>query len=555
MALTRENYKTRLIDEKIERYIKVFGALCIEGPKWCGKTWTSLNHSESVSYITEKEIRNLAEVDPKYVFQKARPQLIDEWQLVPSIWDSVRNECDSDHNKGKFILTGSTTLSKDEEELKNLIQDEVIREQDKYYFLNSKKIKSFTLSNGIPLAARENRGSQTVVISLGIEGGEASSPSDQRQLRTMLINAFAKNIKNLLQKTKTSIKAWTEETVSFITVECVSEDTEKVLQAVTDAVVYGEVSPVTADTLASELSYQWSMKNIFLDTQLRSNALSYLYRGTSFGSQFSSTESILQKTTYMSVNEAYTQLLDASLYSLVITGDIAAEKAFNISEKTLGILKEQSIRETYQSPMPQFKNKTRAVQLSHQFVSDLDPSLTINDSPLLIPTKDFYDPVQLYFLSPEGNEKELFNAVLYTLNERIQSRLGEEKPCKAIKSTDSVKVGMLEAQKILHRSDFINAYKASRKELYNELEEAIKSNDDSVLINIKALWEEKELALTQSNEGTARLMHEGLRMDRPTNYLDSYLLIENADATAFFKILSYIPEECEFTVYSVDSKK
>ena len=37
MALTRENYQTRLIDKKIERYLNVFGALCIEGPKWCGK--------------------------------------------------------------------------------------------------------------------------------------------------------------------------------------------------------------------------------------------------------------------------------------------------------------------------------------------------------------------------------------------------------------------------------------------------------------------------------------------------------------------------------------
>lgn len=115
MALTRENYRTRLIDQKIEKYIRVFGALCIEGPKWCGKTWTSLNHAESASYITEKEIRNLAEIDPKYIFQDLKPQLIDEWQLVPEIWDSVRHECDKDSQTGKFILTGSTSLNKKEE--------------------------------------------------------------------------------------------------------------------------------------------------------------------------------------------------------------------------------------------------------------------------------------------------------------------------------------------------------------------------------------------------------------------------------------------------------
>ncbi|MBE6155790.1 MAG: ATP-binding protein [Firmicutes bacterium] len=116
MNLKKEDYRQRLIDEKIKKYLNVFGAISIEGPKWCGKTWTSLNHASSVTYMTERGPRDLAKVDPKYIFTSQRPQLIDEWQLVPSIWDAVRHECDSDHDKGKFILTGSTTLSKDEGE-------------------------------------------------------------------------------------------------------------------------------------------------------------------------------------------------------------------------------------------------------------------------------------------------------------------------------------------------------------------------------------------------------------------------------------------------------
>ncbi len=111
MALTKEGYMRRLIDDKIERYLNVFGAVSIEGPKWCGKTWTSLNHANSAVYMTQRQYLNLARIDPKYIFMAERPQLIDEWQIVPSIWDAVRNECDQDHNKGKFILTGSTTLN------------------------------------------------------------------------------------------------------------------------------------------------------------------------------------------------------------------------------------------------------------------------------------------------------------------------------------------------------------------------------------------------------------------------------------------------------------
>ena len=116
MSLEKEGYRKRLIDNKIDKYLKIFGAISIEGPKLCGKTWSSLEHSESASYLTELSTRNLAKVDPKYIFNEKRPQLIDEWQLVPSIWDSVRNECDNSKGTGKFILTGSTSLSKEEQE-------------------------------------------------------------------------------------------------------------------------------------------------------------------------------------------------------------------------------------------------------------------------------------------------------------------------------------------------------------------------------------------------------------------------------------------------------
>ena len=116
MSLRKDGYKIRLMDEKIAKYLRIFGAVSIEGPKWCGKTWTALNHVNSATYMTEKSQKDLAQVDPKYIFRKERPQLIDEWQIVPSIWDAVRHECDKDHDKGKFILTGSTSLTEEEHE-------------------------------------------------------------------------------------------------------------------------------------------------------------------------------------------------------------------------------------------------------------------------------------------------------------------------------------------------------------------------------------------------------------------------------------------------------
>ena len=103
------SYRTRIIDSKIERYLKLFGALTIEGPKWCGKSWTSSIHAKSEILLAEKENKDLAEISPKLILGGDSPRLIDEWQEVPSVFDEVRYEVDRRGKKGQFILTGSST--------------------------------------------------------------------------------------------------------------------------------------------------------------------------------------------------------------------------------------------------------------------------------------------------------------------------------------------------------------------------------------------------------------------------------------------------------------
>lgn len=111
--MEKKGYRPRIIDNKIEEYLGVFGALCIEGPKWCGKTWTSSFHSRSEIYLGDPagnfQNRNLAELSPDLVLQGEPPRLIDEWQEVPQLWDAVRFHVDQSSEKGLFILTGSST--------------------------------------------------------------------------------------------------------------------------------------------------------------------------------------------------------------------------------------------------------------------------------------------------------------------------------------------------------------------------------------------------------------------------------------------------------------
>jgi len=111
--LTPNGYKSRIIDDCVRRLMHIYGAVCIEGPKWCGKTWTSRSHAVSASYIGDPSgnfmNKQLAEMDPSLVLEGENPRLIDEWQVVPNIWDAVRYKVDQTPEKGQFVLTGSST--------------------------------------------------------------------------------------------------------------------------------------------------------------------------------------------------------------------------------------------------------------------------------------------------------------------------------------------------------------------------------------------------------------------------------------------------------------
>lgn len=111
--ISDKEYRPRLVDTKIDQYLEAFSAICIEGPKWCGKTWTSTYHSNSKIMIGDPtgnfQNRRLAQMSPELVLDGKTPRLIDEWQEVPQLWDAVRYKADQKNEKGQFILTGSAT--------------------------------------------------------------------------------------------------------------------------------------------------------------------------------------------------------------------------------------------------------------------------------------------------------------------------------------------------------------------------------------------------------------------------------------------------------------
>ncbi len=114
IAMNIEKYKKRIVDDKIERYLKLFGAISIEGPKYCGKTWAGRYHSNSEILLhktTGEQSSNveIAKMSPNIVLEGEKPRLIDEWQEATNLWDEIRIDVDKSGLKGQYILTGSST--------------------------------------------------------------------------------------------------------------------------------------------------------------------------------------------------------------------------------------------------------------------------------------------------------------------------------------------------------------------------------------------------------------------------------------------------------------
>ena len=109
-----KNYKKRIADKQVEQYLKLFGAICIEGPKYCGKTWTGRYHANSETLLHIKTGGNsnnveLAKISPSIILEGEKPRLIDEWQEATNLWDEIRYDVDKSGLKGQYILTGSST--------------------------------------------------------------------------------------------------------------------------------------------------------------------------------------------------------------------------------------------------------------------------------------------------------------------------------------------------------------------------------------------------------------------------------------------------------------
>ena len=124
-------YKNRVADRLLAEKIEAFGAVLIEGPKYCGKTTLATQQARSILSMADTDTLGqnlaLARTNISRLLAGETPRLIDEWQIAPQFWDAVRNEVDKRNEDGQFMLTGSAVPPKPKkDESGNIIEEENI---------------------------------------------------------------------------------------------------------------------------------------------------------------------------------------------------------------------------------------------------------------------------------------------------------------------------------------------------------------------------------------------------------------------------------------------
>ena len=242
MNYDENDYLPRLADEKLKKYLKVFGAVSVEGPKWCGKTWTSSKFAKSAVYLDEDEFFDKASLNLDLVLNEKYPELVDEWTKIPKIWDAIRRKCDRFNSSGNYILTCSTELS--EKKKKDVFHSGAGRIGKLRMYpmslyeskVSTKEASLMDMYNGIQEDKSVKTPSLDEIASLIIRGGWPSNLNTDRELSNLIPDSYIEAIldkdindekKRDKNKMKMLLKALARNESSTVSIQTLLKDIEE----------------------------------------------------------------------------------------------------------------------------------------------------------------------------------------------------------------------------------------------------------------------------------------------------------------------------------------
>ncbi|HMQ65935.1 MAG TPA: DUF4143 domain-containing protein [Arachnia sp.] len=103
------SYLVRTVDAELDELLPLASAIALDGPKGVGKSATASRRADHAWFLDDVDQRVQLEADPLLRDAPPGTLLLDEWQRLPQLWDSVRRQVDAGAPPGRFLLTGSAT--------------------------------------------------------------------------------------------------------------------------------------------------------------------------------------------------------------------------------------------------------------------------------------------------------------------------------------------------------------------------------------------------------------------------------------------------------------
>ena len=440
---------------------------------------------------------------------------------------------------------------------------------------NFNSVQTFSLDNKIDVVLKENKNNTKTTISLLIDGGKIHSKNNNG-FEEVMISLLCTNIKKeIVRQQQMGIILepptvdWSSDLfTSNIFLECDKTDFEACCKAISNAIIFGELTPALADRAVSSRQFKKRLENGTALTQLYDKAIQTLFKDKEFHSLYDSEDEILTDINFTKIMNAYPLYLDAAKYDVIICGnydkDITSIK--QILENTIGNLSNNGIYnqtenrkiETIEFPT----KKSIKKKIVHTFLTDIPAEKAGPMPAVLIPTTEFLDPVLYIFEAPISNySNPTFNALTLYFQDILQQELSKNQKtygCKVQVQLPQPKMPFVAIiiQNVKRPKDVDAIYKRSLNLLKSKLEKQNTQTEAVQLLNqIKNKWIVNELSNTSTNSGTVKLLQKGfnflenseeliskeeLTKQKATFYLSEYQIIESSTLQDYLTVFSYL---------------
>lgn len=516
------------------------------------------------NYSLETFQKNYAEKNEPFVFVILQT---DVYEKNKTAFQKAGFELVTQKNGSWYTNNLYTSIHTANEIEKNEIEN--AKENFSYIEKNLQTFSSLSLSNGVSVFLKRNSFSDNTLIMLSFSGGKLFSEFGN-DLFSFLISALAENIARNFQKKSNAIPSMHTNlslTSGTISIEVSKEHFSESLETLSESLIFSDIKPALADGIMYNERTQKRLYNASSEHQLFAKAIETLFKNENYRNTFDVKNEVLTKIRFDDIAFNYARLLDAKKLSIFVAGNFDENETKKLLENSFGILKKQNTNEIkMQATLPTFPEKNLVRTSLHRlfFAENQNGKIPVQP-PILIPTKNFFDPVQIFIKSPEtlSFENAVFTALLCEIKNRFQKNLfslDKEMSLNVKTNEAALSISCFTIFHVSHAKLVTSAYEKTISDLRAEILQ------DEHFASVKKQIENAYLLGTffgaSTNYKSAVLMNESVdayKLGNPTKtnaylQLSLYAAFEKANAEDFVAVLDeYFP--IKLRVYANETKE